>query len=196
MTQKITAATTDAKFVAADDQMIKAEELYSNFERELQSKISNVRLDYPGYHAYHLDVAKIGHDPYVLIAILSAVKADFNVNDPEIVQMFDIMKQPRHQYTLTISKRVADEFADNYAFRDVEPFFRVIYALRFIVDVGRVSLLSGDYLSRGIRHADRLPKVHKQCSLLSGNFTTQLYTQKGICQAQGLSDKYFYYRIL
>ena len=120
MTHKITAATTDAKFVAADDQMLKAEELYLDFERELQSKIDNVKLDYPSYHAYHLDVAKIGHDPYVLISILSAIKADFSVNDPEIIQIFNTMKQPRRQYTLTISKRVADEFADDYADAEVD----------------------------------------------------------------------------
>ena len=99
--------------------MLKAEELYLDFERELQSKIDNVKLDYPSYHAYHLDVAKIGHDPYVLISILSAIKADFNVNDPEIIQIFNTMKQPRRQYTLTITKRVADEFTDDYADAEV-----------------------------------------------------------------------------
>ena len=74
---QITAATTDAMFIANDAEMLRAEQLYQDFENTLAKQLANIEQDHPGYHAYYYNVDSIGHNPYVLIAILSAVKRIF-----------------------------------------------------------------------------------------------------------------------
>lgn len=173
---RITAATTNARFLAADEDMYAAEAEYQVYETDLARQISSIETDYPGYHAYHYDVAPIGHDPYVLIAILSAIKADFCINDPEIRQIFAELRRPRRQYTLTISKSLASEFDEQFAGVDIdrlEPRYLELnvkftnYDLYCVVD----SLLNHDQLmayagylrSRGCRPdlfpADKYPNV-------------------------------------
>ena len=117
---RITAATTNARFLAADEDMYAAEAEYQAYETYLARQISSIETDYPGYHAYHYDVAPIRHDPYVLMAILSAIKADFCINDPEIRQIFTELRRPRRQYTLTISKSLASEFDEQFAGVDID----------------------------------------------------------------------------
>lgn len=118
MNEQITAATTDARFLASDQEMLRAEAVYASYEQELLRRIANIEADYPGYHKYHYDIEPVGHDPYVLIAILSAVKPSFHVDDPEIQNIFDQMRRPRRQYTLTVNKQLADEYASQYS--DIE----------------------------------------------------------------------------
>lgn len=117
---QITAATTDAMFIANDAEMLRAEQLYQDFENTLAKQLANIEQDHPGYHAYYYNVDSIGHNPYVLIAILSAVKPDFHVDDPDIQQMFTELKRPRRQYTLTVNQAIADEYADRFAGVDIE----------------------------------------------------------------------------
>ena len=89
---QITAATTNAMFTANDAEILRAEQLYQDFESTLDKQLANIEQDHPGYHAYYYSVDSIGHNPYVLIAILSAVKPDFHVDDPDIQQMFTELK--------------------------------------------------------------------------------------------------------
>ena len=117
---QITAATTDAVFQAADEQMLKAEADYQGFENDLAKQIKHIPDNYSGYHNYHYDVAPIGHDPYCLISILSAVKDDFRLDDPEIQDLLTTAKQPRHQYTLTINKQLSDDYVDQFAGVDID----------------------------------------------------------------------------
>lgn len=100
---RITAATTDAQYQAADADLLAAEQEYAAFERSLAEQLRNVERDYPSYHEYRYDIATIGHDPYVLMAILCAIKPDFAINDLEIRETMKTLKQPRRQYTLTIT---------------------------------------------------------------------------------------------
>lgn len=153
MSETITAATEDARFVADDTEMLKAEVEYQAYEHELEWQIATIQEDYPGYHSYTFDIAPIEHDPYVLIAILSAVKPDFQMDDPEIVSLFNRMKQPRRQYTLTISKSVATKYANDFDeltdFDQIDPQYMSLnikltnYDLYCIVD----SILTHDQLA-------------------------------------------------
>lgn len=120
MNTKITAASTNARYLSSDTDMLLAEEAYQNFEETLLDKINRVRTDYPGYHDYIYNIADIDHDPYVLISILSAVKPGFKLSDPEIKNMFHIMEQPRHQYTLTITKVVAPNYQADYGDKSID----------------------------------------------------------------------------
>ena len=117
---KITAATTDARFLASDEDLRRAEANYADFEADLRQQIRQIPTTYPGYHDYHYSIDPIGHDPYVLAAILSAIKPDFAYDDPEIQAMLKKLRQPRRQYTLTVRTAVAAEYRDRFDSADVD----------------------------------------------------------------------------
>lgn len=97
---KITAATTDAKFVARDTEIYKVEEAYADYERTIDSDCNQDLYYSLGYHSVKVCGDKIGHDPYVLIAMCSAVKPDFKLKDKEIQDLLNKLQQPRRQYTI------------------------------------------------------------------------------------------------
>lgn len=59
-------------YPSTDDAMLGAEAAYAQKEADLQSEINHYQAQHPGYDEYHYDLDKIGHDPYVLISILTA----------------------------------------------------------------------------------------------------------------------------
>lgn len=59
-------------YLSEDGDMLEAETSYGNLEAALQRELSNYAVLHPGYDEYHFDLDEIGHDPYVLISILSA----------------------------------------------------------------------------------------------------------------------------
>lgn len=117
---KITAATTDAQFVASDAALRQVEADYQAFENDYARRLANIEQDFPGYHAYYQQIDPLGHDPYVLAAMCSAVKPDFQPNDLAIVKLMDELHRPRRQYTLTIIKQLAPDYAERYDGVDVE----------------------------------------------------------------------------
>jgi len=78
-------------FPSEDSAMIDAESVYAGLEEDLQNELEHFEMLHPGYdeYVYHLD--QIGHDPYVLVAILSAMHHEFTVEDVEntINMLFD-----------------------------------------------------------------------------------------------------------
>lgn len=67
----ITSATLGT-YPAEEDEIRAAERAYSNMERELQRELNRYEQYHPGYDEYHVDQDEIWHDPYALIAIISA----------------------------------------------------------------------------------------------------------------------------
>lgn len=67
----ITSATLGT-YPAEEDDIRAAERAYSNMERELQRELDRYEQYHPGYDEYHVDQDEIWHDPYALIAIISA----------------------------------------------------------------------------------------------------------------------------
>lgn len=67
----ITSATLGT-YPAEEDDIRAAERAYSNMERELQRELDRYERYHPGYDEYHVDQDEIWHDPYALIAIISA----------------------------------------------------------------------------------------------------------------------------
>ena len=59
-------------YPSTDDAMLGAEAAYAQKEADLQSEIDHYQARHPGYDEYHYALDKIGHDPYVLISILTA----------------------------------------------------------------------------------------------------------------------------
>lgn len=82
----------------AEDADINAVELwYTGKETELKVDIDDTEMNHRGYDEYFYNIAEIGHNPYELMAYLSAVYDDFTFEqvEPELERLFDL------QYTLT-----------------------------------------------------------------------------------------------
>ena len=85
-------------YLSEDSDMLAAEAAYADLEAELQDELDNYETYHPGYDEYRFDLDEIGHDPYVLISILSAFhEGVFTIGEvqSELQTLFD------RQYTLT-----------------------------------------------------------------------------------------------
>ena len=60
-------------YLSEDDDMLGAEAVYADLEADLQHELDNYETLHPGYDEYRFDLDDIGHDPYVLTSILSAL---------------------------------------------------------------------------------------------------------------------------
>ena len=89
-----------ATYTATDPAMLDAEAAYCAMEEDLQAEIDAIETDYPGYEDYHYDLDDIGHDPYVLISMLSALH-DGAFTLEEVQE--DLQTIFSHQYILTLS---------------------------------------------------------------------------------------------
>jgi len=60
-------------YLSEDSDMLGAEAAYADMEADLQYELDNYESLHPGYDEYRFDLDEIGHDPYVLTSILSAL---------------------------------------------------------------------------------------------------------------------------
>ena len=84
-------------YAARDEDILAAEAAYCDLEAELQAYLDNYESTHD-YDEYHFDLDEIGHDPYVLISILSALhEGEWTLADVEgsLQTLFD------RQYILT-----------------------------------------------------------------------------------------------
>ena len=72
MVEGIGAGIAAGSYAAADDAIVGAEAAYCAMEQALQQKLDRYEQTHD-YDEYHYDLDDIGHDPYVLTAILSAM---------------------------------------------------------------------------------------------------------------------------
>ena len=72
MVEGIGAGIAAGSYAAADDDIVGAEAAYCAMEQALQRQLDRYELTHD-YDAYHYELDDIGHDPYVLTAILSAM---------------------------------------------------------------------------------------------------------------------------
>lgn len=85
-------------YPSRDEAMLAAEEAYAQLEADLKCEIDNYEALHDGYDEYHYELGDIGHDPYVLISLLSAYQeGEWKLTDVEgmITELFD------RQYALT-----------------------------------------------------------------------------------------------
>lgn len=76
----------------AEDTDIEQSELqWTEMETQLQEDIDNAERDHPGYDEYRYELDEIGHDPFQIIAFLSAMYDDFLYADISAVlrEVFD-----------------------------------------------------------------------------------------------------------
>lgn len=72
LVQSVLESIVIGTYPAEEDDVLAAERAYAAKERELQDEMKHYEQYHPGYDEYHVEAAEIWHDPYVLIAIISA----------------------------------------------------------------------------------------------------------------------------
>ena len=89
-----------ATYTATDPAMLDAEAAYYAMETDLQTEIDAIETTYPGYDDYRYELDDIGHDPYVLISMLSALHdGAFTLEEVQD----DLQTIFSYQYILTLS---------------------------------------------------------------------------------------------
>ncbi len=85
-------------YPSADGDMLGAEAAYAGMEAELKNELDNYAALHPGHDEYQFDLDEIGHDPYVLISLLTAYRRGgwtLEQARPTLEMLFE------KQYTLT-----------------------------------------------------------------------------------------------
>jgi len=84
-------------YQSTQEDMTEVETAYCDMETALQEKIDNYEYLCPGYDEYRVTGTVLGHDPYVLTSILSAVHGEYTLSDvqSDLDSIFDM------QYELT-----------------------------------------------------------------------------------------------
>ena len=72
LAEAIFGSSTGTTYPSADADMLGAEADYAALEAALQDEANNYASYHPGYNEYNFTLDSVGHDPYVLISILSA----------------------------------------------------------------------------------------------------------------------------
>lgn len=73
----VLSSVTAGSYVAEDGDIDDAELFYTEWEADLQIQIDNAERDRPGFDEYRYSVDDISHDPYELMAFLTAKYQDF-----------------------------------------------------------------------------------------------------------------------
>ena len=72
LAQSVLESLVIGTYPATEDDVRAAERAYAEMEIALQDEMDHYEQVHPGYDEYHVDADEIWHDPYVLIAIISA----------------------------------------------------------------------------------------------------------------------------
>ncbi|MDR1137235.1 MAG: peptidoglycan DD-metalloendopeptidase family protein [Synergistaceae bacterium] len=97
-----------ASYLAQDADADNAELAYTEWETDLLMEIKRTESDYPDYDEYRYHEGGVGHDPYELMAYLTAVYQDFAYIEIEE----DLRLLSGEQYQLTFTPSVETRYAD------------------------------------------------------------------------------------
>lgn len=92
---------TASTYPSTDDAMLGAEAAYAQKEADLQNEIDHYEQQHPGYNEYHYTLDKIGHDPYVLVSVLTAWHGGEWTLD-EVRDMLSTLFSKEYQLTQTV----------------------------------------------------------------------------------------------
>jgi len=96
----IMGAVGGTSYLAEDADIDRAELAYTEWETDLQLEINNAESTHPGFDEYRYSVGDISHNPYELMAFLTAVYDDFSYSQIESV-LREIFNE---QYNLTLTE--------------------------------------------------------------------------------------------
>ena len=100
MLQGIFGSIGATTYPSEPEDMIDVESAYKEMESELQYKLDNYESLYPGYDEYHITGTVLGHAPYVLTSILSAIYGEYTLSD--VQAMLDTIFNLQYQVTENI----------------------------------------------------------------------------------------------
>lgn len=98
---------TISTYPSSDEAMLGAEAAYSAVETNLQNEADDYQELHPGYDEYRYDLDKIGHDPYVLISILTAWQAGEWTLD-EVQDILSMLFEKQYQLTQNVTAETRD----------------------------------------------------------------------------------------
>ena len=107
-------ALTLGTYPAEEADVWQAEQYYVDLEWELQDEMQRYELYHPGYDEYIVDAQEIWHDPYALIALISAYNngEEWTLDDAiPIMQMFFDWQYEKTE-TVTTQQRYHTEIVD------------------------------------------------------------------------------------
>ena len=100
MVEGIGAGIAAGSYAAADDAIVGAEAAYCAMEQALQRQLDRYEQTHD-YDAYHYELDDIGHDPYVLTAILSAMHpGEWTL--PQVMGTLDMLFDKQYILTETV----------------------------------------------------------------------------------------------
>ncbi|MDL2327832.1 peptidoglycan DD-metalloendopeptidase family protein [Ruminococcaceae bacterium OttesenSCG-928-A11] len=101
-------AVMASTYLAEDKDIGDAELYYTEWETDLLLQVNNAEVDYPDYDEYRYNVGDVGHNPYELMAYLTAAYQDFRYADVQAVlqQIFN------EQYSLSFVPEVETRYND------------------------------------------------------------------------------------
>lgn len=118
MVEGIGAGIASGSYAASDDAIQGAEDAYCAMEQALQRKLDRFALDHD-YDEYHYDLDDIGHDPYVLTAIVSSLHpGEWTLL--EVMDTLDMLFEK--QYILTVDVETETRYRDPETLEDVSPW--------------------------------------------------------------------------
>ncbi len=101
MSQVISGSTTVTTYTADDEDLLEVDAAYTAKESALQTKIDNIESEHSGYDEYRYNLAEIGHNPYDLAALLTALFHAYTLDDVE--DFLDEIFARQYNLTLTPS---------------------------------------------------------------------------------------------
>lgn len=147
MLSGVQSAIISTCYVADDKEINDSELKYTELETDLQKDIDDTETNYPGFDEYRYNIGEIGHNPYELMAYLSAVFEDFTYAqvEAELNRLFGL------QYTLTREEIVeirtyTDEDGDEHEYEWY--VLQTTLTVRPLGDIIAGSLSPGDQTDR------------------------------------------------
>lgn len=110
-----------ASYLAADEDICRAELDFTEWEADLLMEVENAKTTHSGYDEYRYDIADVGHDPFELMAYLTALYHDFSYGEIEADMRELFSEQYELTFTPTTETRYADLYDDNED-GDYEPY--------------------------------------------------------------------------
>lgn len=97
-------------YTSTEEDMRETESIYTALETELQEKLENYEDLYPGYDEYPINGEVLGHDPFVLTSILTAVYGEYTAEDTEM--FLHTIFSLQYQLTETVRRETRYRYAD------------------------------------------------------------------------------------
>ncbi len=121
-------------YQSTPEDMADVEAAYCDMETALQEKIDNYEYLCPGYDEYRVTGTVLGHDPYVLTSILSAVHGEYTLSDvqSDLDSIFDMQYELTETVTMETRYRTETRTA-YYQYRD--PNTGDIYLIPYTYEV-------------------------------------------------------------